>query len=131
MSLKLGLKRLLNLHLAFWMIVLTALTACSDKQACDILDVRDYPSPDGRVVLTAFEYCCYNTTGYDTHLQMRRRRERLRVPGNVCVIEFGREFVVAWASPTNLSIRLSADQLPPPTNITGVTVIFATMARQQ
>ena len=120
----------MNLRLAFSVIVLVTLMACSDN-GCDIIDVRDYPSPDAGLLLTSFGYTCYDTTGHPTHLQLRRPGERVRVPGNICVVEFEGEFAVSWISPTNLIISLRGQRIPQDTNVIGVGVTFSPMPHQQ
>ena len=76
--------------------MLAFLPACSHDGDCDIIDVRDYPSPDGSYVLTSFGYTCYDTTGNDMHLQLRRPSDKLSVPGNVCTVLFAGDFSVFW-----------------------------------
>ncbi len=104
--------------------MLAFLPACSHDGDCDIIDVRDYPSPDGSYVLTSFGYTCYDTTGNDMHLQLRRPSDKLSVPGNVCTVLFAGDFSVFWISPTNLSIRVHGQATEPPRNVMGVAVTF-------
>jgi hypothetical protein len=104
-------------------LALIMLTGGCSEQRCDFTKVRDYPSPNGRMVLTGFEYCCYDTTGYDTHLQLRARGTKLRVPGNICTIAFGEEFAATWLSASNVVIALTGP-IPDATNVAGIAVTF-------
>jgi hypothetical protein len=99
-------------------------TRCDTNERCDFVDVRDFPSPDGHNLVTAFGFDCHNTTGYDTHLQLRSPGAKLQVPGNIFTIDFGGEFTVRWHSPSNVIVGLS-EPTPDPTNIAGITVTFA------
>ena len=106
------------------MLALAASIVGCTNDRCDFTEVHDYPSPNGRIALTAFEYCRYNTTGYDTHLQLRSSGAKLRAPGNICTIPFAQEFTVAWRSPSNVVIGLRGP-IPEPTNVAGIAVTFA------
>jgi hypothetical protein len=96
----------------------------------DIVDVRDFVSPDGHFICTVFGETFYDTTGYRRHIDIRRAGEQMGFPGNVYVVEVGDEVEVSWLSPTNLSVRLSYETpwfqhaLPANTNVAGVTVVF-------
>src|SRR5437867_11930314 len=84
------------------------LGVCSDeRERCDILNIRDFPSPDSVNMVTAFEFDCYNSTGCDTHLQLRRPGAKLQVPGNIYTISFGGEFTVSWRSRSNVIVSFT------------------------
>src|SRR5579872_2299056 len=107
-----------------------ALCGCSHNRRGDIIDVRDFPSPDGRYVCTVFGEIFYNTTGYPRHIYLRSAGQKRGYPGNVYVVPVGDDVVVSWTSPTNLSIGLSFETrraLPAVTNIAEVTVTFSEM----
>ncbi len=97
----------------------------------DIVDVRDFASPDGRFICTVFGETFYDTTGYRRHIDLRRAGEQRGFPGNVHIVEVGDDVVVSWSSPTNLSVKLSYEtprfqqKLPANTNIAGVAVTFS------
>jgi hypothetical protein len=101
----------------------------------DIVAVQDMVSPDGRYVCTVFGEIFYDTTGYRQHIYLRHAGEQRGFPGNVCVVEVGDDVEVSWASPTNLSVRLSYESpwfrqaLPATTNIAGITVVFSKLTR--
>jgi hypothetical protein len=101
----------------------------------DIVAVQDMVSPDCRYVCTVFGEIFYDTTGYRRHIYLRHAGEQRGFPGNVCVVEVGDDVEVSWASPTNLSVRLSYESpwfrqaLPATTNIAGVTVVFSKLTR--
>jgi hypothetical protein len=94
---------------------------------CDIINVRDYPSPDGQRVATVYGYICYNTTGYDKYVDLHRARKKMRHPGNVTAVGPGEAVSVAWASPTELVVSYCYEVSrpgPATTNIDGVTITF-------
>jgi|ERR1039457_3472381 hypothetical protein len=101
----------------------------------DIVAVQDMVSPDGRYVCTVFGEIFYDTTGYRRHIYLRHAGEQRGFPGNVYVVEVGDDVEVSWASPTNLSVKLSYESpwfrqaLPATTNIAGVTVVFSKLTR--
>jgi hypothetical protein len=109
-------------------LILVALVAgCADDR-CDFVKIHDYPSPGGRIVLTTFEYCCYNTTGYDTHLQLRSPNQKLRVPGNIYTVPFEQEFAVSWRDASNVVVTIDGP-IPDGTNVAGITVTFSKLPR--
>jgi hypothetical protein len=94
----------------------------------DIIDTRDYPSPDGCYVVTVFGETFHNTTGYARHVYLHRAGEKTGYPGNVCIVPVGDELAVSWRTPTNLVLRFRFEtprSIPPDTNIIGVAVSFA------
>lgn len=98
----------------------------------DIIDVHDFPSPDGRLVCTLFGEIFYDTTGYPRHVDLHRAGEKHGYPGNVCIVPVGNSVEVAWTSPSNLSVKLRFETrgvVPPCTNIMGVTVTFSELPR--
>ena len=97
------------------------------QQRGDIVEVRDYSSPDNKYVCTVFGETFHDTTGYARHIYLRRASEERRYPGNVYVVPVGDDVMVSWTSPTNLSVRLSFEtrrEVPPATNVAGVAVSF-------
>ena len=98
----------------------------------DIIDVHDFPSPDGRLVCTVFGEIFYDTTGYPRHVDLHRAGEKHGYPGNVCIVSVGSSVETVWTSPTNLSVKLQFETrgvVPPCTNIVGVTVTFSEQPR--
>ena len=98
----------------------------------DIIDVHDFPSPDGRLVCTVFGEIFYDTTGYPRHVELHRAGEQHGYPGNVCIVSVGSSVEVAWTSPTNLAVRLQFETrgvIPACTNILGVAVTFSELPR--
>ena len=92
------------------------MVGCADD-GCDFTKIRDHPSPDGRMVLTSFEYCCYDTTGYDTQLHLRRRGEKLPTRGNVRTLGAWAEFT-SHGTPSQMSLSVFARQcLSPQTSL--------------
>lgn len=116
------------MRFAFSIIVILGLVGCSTEQRGDIVDVREFPSPDGRYVCTVFGEIFYNTTGYPRHIYLRHAGEKLGYPGNVYLVPVGDDAVVSWTSPTNLSVRLNCETrraIPASTNVAGVAVTFS------
>ena len=116
------------MRFAFLIIVVLGLVGCSTEQRGDIIDVREFPSPDGRYVCTVFGKIFYNTTGYPRHIYLRYAGEKLGYPGNVYLVPVGDDAVVSWTSLTNLSVRLSFETrraIPASTNVAGVAVTFS------
>lgn len=94
---------------------------------CDIINVQDHVSPDGKRVATVYGFTCYNTTGHDKYVDLRRVSRKMRHPGNVTLAGPGDAVSVAWASPTELVVsHFYEDSRPGPatTNIDGVTITF-------
>lgn len=117
-----------TMRFAFSIIVVLGLVGCSTEQRGDIIDVREFPSPDGRYVCTVFGEIFYNTTGYPRHIYLRHTGEKLGYPGNVYLVPVGDDVVVSWTSPTNLSVRLKFETrraIPASTNVAGVAVTFS------
>ena len=120
------------MRFAFSIIVVLGLVGCSTEQRGDIIDVREFPSPDGRYVCTVFGEIFYNTTGYPRHICLRHAGEKLGYPGNVYLVPVGDGVTVSWASPTNLSVQLKFETrraVPALTNVAGVQVTFSEMGR--
>ena len=114
------------------MLFALALAGCSATKRGDIIDVRDFPSRDGRYVCTVFGEIFYDTTGYPRHIYLRRAGEERGYPGNVYVVHVGDDVTVSWTSPTNLSVRLSFEtphEVPAVTNVAGVAVTFSESRR--
>jgi hypothetical protein len=100
------------------------LIGCSE---CDIINVQDHVSPDGRQVATVYGYICYNTTGYDKFVDLHRAEKKMRHPGNVMAVGPDDIVSVAWTSPTQLVVSYCygvSRSGPAPTNIDGVTITF-------
>lgn len=102
------------------------LVGCAERDYA-IVSERDVPSSDGRFVASIMEDTHFNTTGYETHIGLRKASERRRHPRHVW--HFGPEdyVVVAWISPTNLLVRFCCDGThgpQPSTNVLGVAVTF-------
>lgn len=98
---------------------------CSSE--CDIINVRDYPSPDGQRVATIYGYTCYNTTGYSKFVHLHRAGTKMTHPGNVTAVGPDDVVSVAWASPTELVVSYFygfSRPGPATTNIDGVTITF-------
>jgi hypothetical protein len=94
---------------------------------CDIINVRDYPSPDGKRVATVYGYTCYNTTGYSKFVHLHRAGTKMKHPGNVTAVGPGDAVAVAWTSPTELVVSYCYEVSrpgPATTNIDGVTITF-------
>ena len=109
-----------------------ALIGCSTVKRGKIIDVRDFPSPDGRYICTVFGEIFYDTTGYPQHIYLRHADEKRDYPGNVYVVQVGDDVKVSWTSPTNLSVKLSFEtrrEVPAITNVAGVTVTFSEATR--
>ena len=116
------------MRLVIPMLFALALAGCSAAKRGDILDVRNFPSPDGRYVCTVFGETFHDTTGYARHIYLRRASEERGYPGNVYVVPVGDDVTVSWTSPTNLSVKLSFEtwrEVPAATNVAGVTVTFS------
>ena len=108
------------------------LLGCSHMKRGDIVDVRDFPSPDGRYVCTVFGETFHNTTGYPRHIDIRRSGEKRGYPGNVYFVPVGDGVTVSWTSPTNLLVTFSFETpsaVPAVTNVAGVKVTFSERAR--
>ena len=108
------------------------LVGCSHIRRGDIIDVRDFPSPDGRYICTVYGEIFYDTTGYPRHIDLRHAGEKRGYPGSVCVVPVGDDVAVSWTSPTNLSVVMSFEThraVPAVTNVAGVTVTFSERAR--
>src|SRR5437588_6400613 len=88
------------------------LPGCSETQSGDMLDVKDYPSPDGKYILTVYQMVFYNTTGYAREVYLRRKGEKLHFPGNVYTSDVWGDVEVSWTSPTNILLKL-LHALPP------------------
>jgi hypothetical protein len=98
----------------------------------DIIDVRDFPSPDGKIICTVFGEIFYDTTGYPRHIDLHRPDEKHGYPGNIYIVGVGSDVGVSWTSPTNLLVALdfeSPRNIPAATNVRGVTVTFSEMIR--
>jgi hypothetical protein len=127
-----GLHSIATMRFAFSIIVVLGLVGCSTEQRGDIIDVREFPSPDSRYVCTVFGEIFYNTTGYPRHIAIRHAGEKRGHPGNVYVVPVGGDVSVSWTSPTNLSVRLKFETpraLPASTNVAGVAVTFSDMPK--
>jgi hypothetical protein len=108
------------------------LIGCSTAKRGKIIDVQDFPSPDGRYICTVFGEIFYDTTGYPRHIYLRRADEKRSYPGNVYVVPVGDGVEVSWTSPTNLSLKLRFEtrhEVPAATNVAGVTVTFSEATR--
>ena len=102
------------------------------KQNGEIVEVRDFPSPDRKYICTVFGESFHDTTGWPRHIDLHPANELHGYPGNVYVVPVGDDVKVSWTSPTNLSVRLSFEtrrKVPSATNVAGVTVIFSEMVR--
>ena len=120
------------MRLVITTIFALALLGCSHIRRGDIVDVRDFPSPDGRYICTVFGEMFHDTTGYPRHIDIRRAGEKRGYPGNVYVVPVGDDVTVSWTSPTSLLVALSFETrraVPAVTNVAGVTVTFLERAR--
>lgn len=112
---------------------LTMLAGCSHtNKRGDIIDVRDFPSPDGMIVCTVFGEIFYDTTGYPRHIDLHSPDQKHGYPGNIYVVGVGSDVAVSWTSPTNLLVALHFEtpkKIPAATNVCGVTVTFSEMIR--
>jgi len=94
---------------------------------CDIINVRDYPSPDGKRVATIYGYTCYDTTGYAKYVHLHPAGTRMRHPGNVTVVGPGDAVSVAWLTATQLVVSYCYETSrpgPATTDIDGVMITF-------
>jgi hypothetical protein len=120
------------MRLVITTIFALVLLGCSHIRRGEIIDVRDFPSPDGRYVCTVFGEIFFDTTGYPRHIDLRHAGEKRGYPGNVYVVPVGDDVAVTWTSPTNLSVELHFETrraVPAVTNVAGVRVTFSERAR--
>jgi hypothetical protein len=97
-----------------------------------IVDVRNFPSPDGKYICTMFGEMFYDTTGYPRYIDLHRAEEKWSYPGNVYIVPVGDDAAISWSSPTNLSIALSFEtrrNLPPNANLGEVAITFSEVLR--
>ena len=110
-------------------VVCLLVMSCSHEPGCDVMSVKDTPSPDGRYIATVFEVFCYNTTGYTPHANLRRPGQNRGDQGNLLVGAPTDTFRATWIAADSLLLeyRTDGDYIHPPpasTNVDGVTVIF-------
>jgi hypothetical protein len=79
---------------------------CHPDTKGDIHELRDFPSPDGRYVLSVFQKVFHNTTGYPRHIHLSRKGEKVQYPGNIYALPVWEDVAVSWTSTTNLSLTL-------------------------
>lgn len=101
------------------------LVGCSE---CDIINVTDHPSPDGKHVATLYGADYYNTTGHSTYVDLHRTGKRMRHPGNVIGVGPGDIIMsLTWASSTQFVVGYfyEVSRLgPAATNMDGVLITF-------
>ena len=120
------------MRLVITTIFALAILGCSHIRRGDIVDVKDFPSLDGRYVCTVFGEIFHDTTGYTRHIDIRRAGEKRGYPGNAHVVAVGDDVTGSWTSPTNLLVALSFETrraVPAVTNSGGVKVTFSESAR--
>ncbi len=109
-----------------------ALFGCSTLKRGDIIDVRDFPSPDGQRICRVYGETFYDTTGYMRHIDLRWSGDKVNYPGNVYLIGPGDDVAVSWTSPSNLTVALSFETqrpVPASTNAHGVEITFTDWAK--
>lgn len=109
-------------RLVLSIVLCLLLNGCAE---CDIINVRDYASPDGQHVATVYGYNCYNTTGYAKYVDLRRAGKKMRHSGDVTLVGPGEAVSVAWLSPTQLVVSYFYEVSQPgpaTTNIDGVAI---------
>ena len=114
-----------------FLILSVCFTCCATEIDWEMIDQKDFPSPDGQRVATVFEMSCNCTTGYFPQLTVRRTKEKIGTSGNALQGGPSDTITVKWTSRTNLLVKYtSAIRLPkttPPhqstfTNIAGVMI---------
>jgi hypothetical protein len=94
---------------------------------CDIINVRDHPSPDGQRIATLYGYNCHDTTGYSKYIDLHQAGRKMRHPGNVTAVGPGDALSVAWLTPTRLVVSYyyeTSRSGPATKDIDGVTISF-------
>jgi hypothetical protein len=113
------------MRFAFSITLFLLIVGCASE--CDIVNVRDYPSPDGKRVATIYGYDCHNTTGYAKYVHLHPAGTKMQHPGNVTVVGPGDVVAVAWTSPMELVVSYCYEvsrPAPASANIDGVKITF-------
>ena len=86
-------------------VVVAGCGLCGDE------DVVDVPSPDARYVARSFVRSCGATTGYVTHVELRRNRFWLAGAQSIYVANGRYDLAIAWDGPAEL--RIMCARCPP------------------